>query len=200
MLVLVARWSYIWVALALGPKILRDGCDLWVVFCHSMNAGSVVGIPWGGGDTQTLPYAKEFVLKNCTQRQQGCKNFRHKCSCHCSRRSHLVKLSLTIFVHMVMNKPERVASLPKASLQNKNVVPALYGDAAVTWGVDINATSLVHYIYLKNNAKRYVSSRNGVPCALVPMYINQLGKFTKFSHYWKLMGKFPVTWSLLTWH
>ena len=27
-----------------------------------MNAGSVVGIPWGGGDTQTLPYAKEFIL------------------------------------------------------------------------------------------------------------------------------------------
>ena len=26
-----------------------------------MNAGSVVGIPWGSGDTQTLPYAKEFV-------------------------------------------------------------------------------------------------------------------------------------------
>ena len=30
--------------------------------CHSMNAGSVVGIPSGGADTQTLPYAKEFEL------------------------------------------------------------------------------------------------------------------------------------------
>ena len=97
-----------------------------------------------------------------------------------------------------MNKPEWVVSLPEASLQNKDVVPALYGHAAVTRGVDINAASLVHYIYLKNNAKHHVSSRNGVPCALVPVYINQLGKFTKFSRYWKLMGKFPVTWSLLT--
>ena len=26
-----------------------------------MNAGSVVGIPWGGGDIQTLPYAKELL-------------------------------------------------------------------------------------------------------------------------------------------
>ena len=30
--------------------------------CHSMNAGSVVGIPLGGGDTQTLPYAKRIYL------------------------------------------------------------------------------------------------------------------------------------------
>ena len=28
---------------------------------NSLNAGSEVGIPWGGGDIQTLPYAKEFV-------------------------------------------------------------------------------------------------------------------------------------------
>ena len=26
-----------------------------------MNAGSVVGIPWSSGDTQTLPYTKEFI-------------------------------------------------------------------------------------------------------------------------------------------
>ena len=25
-------------------------------FCHYMNAGSVVGIPWGGRDTQILQY------------------------------------------------------------------------------------------------------------------------------------------------
>ena len=97
-----------------------------------------------------------------------------------------------------MNKPERVVSLPEASLQNKDVIPALYGDAAVTRGVDVNAASLVHYIYLENNIKCYVSSRKRVPCALVPVYINQLGKFTKFSHYWKCMETFPVTWSLLT--
>ena len=32
-----------------------------MVLCHSMNAGSVLGIPLGDGDTQTLPYAKEFI-------------------------------------------------------------------------------------------------------------------------------------------
>ena len=32
-----------------------------MVLCHSLNAGSVVGIPWGDGDTQTLPCAKEIV-------------------------------------------------------------------------------------------------------------------------------------------
>ena len=31
-----------------------------MVLCHSVNAGSVMGIPCGG-DTQTLPYAKECV-------------------------------------------------------------------------------------------------------------------------------------------
>ena len=32
-----------------------------MVFCNSMNAGSVVWIPRDRGDTQILPYAKEFV-------------------------------------------------------------------------------------------------------------------------------------------
>ena len=32
-----------------------------IVLCRSMNADSVVGIPWGGGDPQSLPCAKEFV-------------------------------------------------------------------------------------------------------------------------------------------
>ena len=50
-----------WLLLAFWPKILTGSRDLWIVLCHSMNAGSVVGIPWGGGDTQTLPYVKEFV-------------------------------------------------------------------------------------------------------------------------------------------
>ena len=27
-----------------------------MVLCYSMNAGSVIGIPLGDGDTQTLPY------------------------------------------------------------------------------------------------------------------------------------------------
>ena len=40
----------------------EGGGNLWMVLCHSVNAGSVVGIPWGPGETQTLPYAKEFEL------------------------------------------------------------------------------------------------------------------------------------------
>ena len=40
----------------------------WRGLCHSMNEGSVVGIPWGGGDTQTLTYVKEFVWTFCTYR------------------------------------------------------------------------------------------------------------------------------------
>ena len=31
-----------------------------MVFCHSLSAGSVVRIPWGGVDIQIQPYAKEF--------------------------------------------------------------------------------------------------------------------------------------------
>ena len=49
------------------------------LFCHSMNAGSMVGIPWGSGNTQHLAYAKEFIWTYCTQRQWGCKNFGWKC-------------------------------------------------------------------------------------------------------------------------
>ena len=47
--------------LAFCPKVLEDGGDLQIVLCHSVNACWMVGIPWGGGDTQTLPCAKEFV-------------------------------------------------------------------------------------------------------------------------------------------
>ena len=32
-----------------------------MVLCHSINAGSVVGKPKGGWDSQTLHNAKEFV-------------------------------------------------------------------------------------------------------------------------------------------
>ena len=64
-----------------------------MVFHHSMNADSVVGIPKGGSDTQTLPYAKEFIeLFEVTGGQD--KNFRREHSCHCLCLSHLVKLSL----------------------------------------------------------------------------------------------------------
>ena len=43
------------------PKIFGGGVDLWMVLCRNMNAGWVVGILWGGGDTRTLSYAKVFV-------------------------------------------------------------------------------------------------------------------------------------------
>ena len=52
-----------------------------------MNAGSIVGVPWGSGVTQTLLYAKELIWTYCTQRQRVSKNFGRK-------QSHMVKLSL----------------------------------------------------------------------------------------------------------
>ena len=51
---LMARFGFL-------PKILGGEGQVRMVLCHSVNAGSVVGIPWGVGYTQTLPYAKEFV-------------------------------------------------------------------------------------------------------------------------------------------
>ena len=40
----------------------------WMAICHSKDVGSVLDIPWSGGDTQTLPYAKEFCWTFCTDR------------------------------------------------------------------------------------------------------------------------------------
>ena len=57
-----------------APKILGDGGGLWMVLCHSINAGSVAGIPWIGEDAQTLPHAKEFFEFFYTHRQWRCKN------------------------------------------------------------------------------------------------------------------------------
>ena len=60
---------------------------------------------FSGGDTQTLPYAKEFVWSFYTHRQQGCKNFGHECSCHCM--SHLSGLrcleKLSLFFQIVFS-------------------------------------------------------------------------------------------------
>ena len=41
---------------------------------YELNGGSVVGIPWGGVDTQTLPYAKEFDWTFCIKNfgLEGC--------------------------------------------------------------------------------------------------------------------------------
>ena len=64
---------------------LGDGEDLRMVLCLSMNAGSEVWIPWSSGDTQTLPYAKEFVWTFCTHRWWD---------------SHLVEFPLPNFYHI----------------------------------------------------------------------------------------------------
>ena len=49
------------VAVGFLSKHFGGGGDLEMILCHSMNADSMVGIPCGGRDTQTLPCAKEFV-------------------------------------------------------------------------------------------------------------------------------------------
>ena len=58
----------------LAPKFWEVAETYELFFCHFMNAGSVMGIPWGGGDTQIIPYAKEFIWTYCTQRWWGWKN------------------------------------------------------------------------------------------------------------------------------
>ena len=40
---------------------MGGGVDLRIIFCRSINARYVVEIPWGGGDTQNLSHAKEFI-------------------------------------------------------------------------------------------------------------------------------------------
>ena len=59
-LYLVARYSqfsgYFWL---FAPKFGKWQGPMDGIL--SFYAGSVVRIPWGGGDTQTLSYAKEFV-------------------------------------------------------------------------------------------------------------------------------------------
>ena len=80
------------------PKTLRDGRDLWMVLCHSINAGWVVGTLRGGGDTQTIPAVIKFIWTFLTQRQSGHEDIflRHTCTLVPTRApmSHLVKLSL----------------------------------------------------------------------------------------------------------
>ena len=82
-----------------------------------MNAGSVVEIPWGGGDTQTLPYAKGggdlktlYASAHAWLQALGC-----------LYPSHLVKLSLpNIFesdaVHAFFPEKEKMPmhSFPKS--------------------------------------------------------------------------------------
>ena len=52
----VSEGNYCWlirvtlvVAFGFFSKILRDDRDLQMVLCYSLNVGSMVGIPWGGG-------------------------------------------------------------------------------------------------------------------------------------------------------
>ena len=63
-----------------------------MVLYHSMNAGSLVGILRGSGDTQTLPCAKELVFAlrgGGTEKLWASalapdhKHLRHLSRCHC---------------------------------------------------------------------------------------------------------------------
>ena len=55
-------WWLVRVTLVVAFGFLPQNFGRWqgptMVLRHSMNTGSVVGIPWGGGDTRTLPHAK----------------------------------------------------------------------------------------------------------------------------------------------
>ena len=90
-----------------------------MVLCHSMKAGLVMGMPWGGGDTQTLPYSKKKVWVFCTQRQWGHKNFWYECSCNLSGPSRFHQL---FFVHSICrrkspNKPDTFLRNPRSSTE-----------------------------------------------------------------------------------
>ena len=63
------------VAFGFLPQNFKMGRDLWMVLCHSMNAGWVVGILRGRGDTQILPAVINFIWNVCTQRQWECWHF-----------------------------------------------------------------------------------------------------------------------------
>ena len=67
--------STLWLLLAFCPTVFGGGRNQWMVLCHFMNAASVLGIPWGGGDTQTLPYAKKKSLNFLHSQMTGRKNF-----------------------------------------------------------------------------------------------------------------------------
>ena len=54
------NWWLIRVTLVVAFGFLPQQFGRWWGPTNSLNAGSEVGIPWGGGDIQTLPYAKNL--------------------------------------------------------------------------------------------------------------------------------------------
>ena len=58
------------VAFGFSPQNFGRWWDLWMILCHCMNVGSVVAIPWAGGETQPLSHAKE-LFQLCTQQAAG---------------------------------------------------------------------------------------------------------------------------------
>ena len=62
---------------------------------YELNGGSVAGIPWGGTDTQTLPYAKEFVWTFCIHRWRGRKSFGLE---RCYSRATIVEVSQNLIL------------------------------------------------------------------------------------------------------
>ena len=76
--------------------MLRGGGDLQMVLCYSMNAGSVVGIPLGGEDTQILNYAKN-CLNVLHPQVAGTKKLRVQALAP----SHLMEFPLPNFTHSI---------------------------------------------------------------------------------------------------
>ena len=85
-----------------GPKFYEDGVNLWMIFCKSISGDWVVTTVIGDGDTQTLTSVIKLIWTFCTWR--GCWNIAlmalcsFASSCSHTPRSHVVKLSLPIFV------------------------------------------------------------------------------------------------------
>ena len=73
-----------WLLLVFYPKTLGGGGHLWMILCHSINAGWVVWTLRGSGDTQTLPAIIKF--------QWGHWNITLAPSRSPAHKSHLVKL------------------------------------------------------------------------------------------------------------
>ena len=89
-------WHCIWRSFVYGNSGFDSKNNWWLVshlsgedLCHSINAGSVVGILWGSGNTLNPASCKRIFLNFLhSHRQLGHKNFGYDCLCP----SHLVKL------------------------------------------------------------------------------------------------------------
>ena len=74
----------------LAPKLWEVVGAFWIIFLSFYECRLSVGIPWGGGRTQTLPYAKEFIWTYFITL---------KCHGPLTPTSHLMKISLPNIYH-----------------------------------------------------------------------------------------------------